>query len=147
VDASAGQVWDALVVIDHVSAAKPLLLRIGLPVPERCTLEGNGVGAVRTCYFNAGRIEERVTRWEPARRLDVQIERVTLPGRHWLGFKSASYVMESLSPGKTRVTRTTTISSQLRPAWYWRHLEKLGVDAEHDYLFKGLVNSLKDRGE
>jgi hypothetical protein len=137
------QIWDALIATEDVSAEKPLLLHFGLPVPTRCSLDGSGVGATRTCYFDSGVIEERVTVWDPPRRFEMDIERVTLPGRHWLRFKSASYLMERLSPNETRVTRTTSISSQLRPAWYWRPLERMGVEAEHEYLFKFVAASLK----
>jgi hypothetical protein len=145
-DASAEEVWSALLAPDDVSANRPLLLRMGLPVPLRCSLEGTGLGARRTCYFDSGVIEERVTRWEPARRLDFQIVRSTLPGRHWLGFESASYIMEELDPRQTRVTRMTTITSKLCPAWYWRHFEHMGVDAEHRYLFESLGNALTGAG-
>src|SRR5262249_25588348 len=124
-------------------ADKPLLMQMGLPVPNRCTLEGSGAGAMRTCHFNTGIVEERVTAWEPPSRLDMQIVRVTLPGRHWLRLERALYVIEELSPEKSKVTRTTTISSKLRPAWYWRFFERMGVEAEHSYMFDFLAGSLK----
>jgi hypothetical protein len=142
-DANSEQVWDMLLVVDALSGEKPFLLRIGLPLPERCTLDGVGIGATRTCHFHSGVIEERVTRWEPAHRLDLQVVRATLPGRHWLKFERASFVLDVLSPNKTRVTRTTTISSKLRPAWYWRYFEAMGIGAEHDYLLRSLEASTK----
>jgi hypothetical protein len=140
------RIWDALLVMDDVSAEKPVLLQIGLPIPKRCTLDGIGVGATRTCHFNSGVIEERVTNWDPPRRLDMQIVRVTIPGRHWLGFERTSFVIEGLSPNHARVTRTTTISSKLRPAWYWRFFERMGIAAEHDYVLRSLAVSLKQEG-
>jgi hypothetical protein len=145
-ESSPEQVWDALLVMDDVSAEKPLLLQIGLPIPKRCTLDGIGVGATRTCHFNSGVVEERVTAWDPPHRLDMHIVRVTLPGRHWLGFESACFVIEGLSPNKARVTRTTTISSKLCPAWYWRFFERMGIAAEHDYVLESLAVSLKQKG-
>ena len=48
-----------------MNGAKPFLLRTGaLPVPYRCTLEGEGVGGVRTCYFDKGTITQEVTAWK-----------------------------------------------------------------------------------
>jgi len=129
------KIWARILSLDEVSGTKPLLLRIGLPVPKSCMMEGSGVGARRVCYFETGMIEEEVTCWEPGRRLDLRIVRSTLPGRHWLQFEGASYQLERLSATETRLTRTTTISSQLRPGWYWRFFEETGVQAEHRYLF------------
>jgi hypothetical protein len=128
------QVWAKILSIDEVSGIEPFLLRIGLPVPKSCTLKGSGVGARRVCHFETGVIEEEVTNWEPGRRLDVRIIRSTLPGRHWLRFERASYELEPLSPTATRLTRATTISTKLRPGWYWRYMEAMGVQAEHRYL-------------
>jgi hypothetical protein len=132
------EVWTRILSIEEVSGDKPFLLRIGLPVPTSCTLEGTGVGARRVCHFENGVIEEEVTNWEPRHRLDMRILRSTLPGRHWLHFESASYELQRVSPSQTRLTRTTTISSKLRPAWYWRFFERMGVEAEHRYLFESL---------
>ncbi|HSE20720.1 MAG TPA: hypothetical protein VLB68_03655 [Pyrinomonadaceae bacterium] len=40
------------------------------------------------------------------------------------------------------ITRTTTITSRLSPAWYWQRLEKIGVETEHQYLFEELSKRL-----
>jgi hypothetical protein len=144
-DAGLHEVWQATAAPGAISARPSLLLRIGLPVPRYCTLDGEGVGARRTCHFDSGVIEEEVTRWEPPRRLDMRIVRVTLPGRHWLGYRDASYTLEEIAPGRTRLVRTTTITSRLRPAWYWRHGERWGVETEHAYLFEHLTRSLRER--
>ncbi len=132
------QMWNMIVALDEVSSKKPLLLRIGLPIPKSCTLEGSGVGAKRICHFDSGVLEERITAWDPPRYLEMKIVMSTLPGRHWLGFESASYRIEDAGHGEVRLTRTTTISSQLRPADYWRPLETWGVESEHRYLFESL---------
>jgi hypothetical protein len=137
-NATPEQMWQALLNVDNVEAPKPFLLQIGLPVPRRCTLEGSGPGAVRICYFDSGIIEEVVTVWDPPHHLGVRITRSTLPGRHWLGFVEASYEIKQIASGKTLVKRVTTISSKLRPAWYWRVFEDMGVQAEHHYLFASL---------
>lgn len=142
-DASPEEIWETLLVMDALSGEKPFLLQIGLPVPKRCTLDGVGVGATRTCHFHTGVIEERVTCWEPAHRLDLHIVRTTLPGRHWLRFESASYVLDVQSPNQTRVTRKTTIASKLHPDWYWRYFEVMGIKAEHDYLLASLAAATK----
>lgn len=140
---SPDSVWRQILEIDRVEATKPLLLRIGLPIPISCRLDGEGVGSTRTCCFSTGEIREEITDWEPATRLGMKITGCTLPGRHWLKFVGASYTLHSTPPGQTRLIRTTSINSVLQPAWYWRPLERIGVDAEHEYLFRSLKAAKK----
>jgi len=135
------QVWDTIKSVEKINAEKPLLLRIGLPVPERCELEGEGVGSKRICYFDVGHIEERVTEWNPPTSMKMEVTEFQLPGSRWLGFKDASYEMHQ-EGDNTVVTRETTITSRLYPAWYWRPLEKFGVESEHDYLFNYVRTAL-----
>jgi hypothetical protein len=138
VSASPEVAWDAIVRVEHIAGEKPFLLQIGLPVPTYCTLEGSGVGAKRVCHFDSGEIEEEVTEWDPPHNISVKMTRVNMPGRHWLRFENAAYHFESMSPGQTAITRTTTIASRLRPAWYWKNFEEIGVETEHRYLFDSL---------
>ncbi len=138
VEGSPERVWGRILSIDSVQASKPILMYIGLPVPQRCTMQGHEIGAKRTCYFNAGYIEETVTGWNPPYYLGLSVDRTHMPGRHWLGFESAEYRLQA-NGHVTLLTRTTTISSHLHPAWYWRHFETLGVEAEHNYILQDVV--------
>ncbi|MGA9307303.1 MAG: hypothetical protein WBW31_18005 [Candidatus Sulfotelmatobacter sp.] len=132
------QTWDRILSIDSIQASKPVLMYIGLPIPQRCVMQGHGIAAKRTCYFNVGYIEETVTKWNPPYYLGLSIDRTHMPGRHWLGFENAEYRLQASGP-MTRLTRTTTISSHLHPDWYWRPFERLGVESEHDYILRDIV--------
>ncbi|HJY86995.1 MAG TPA: hypothetical protein VKE24_09180 [Candidatus Acidoferrales bacterium] len=136
---SPDRTWLEIQSIDSIHGAKPWLMYVGLPVPQRCSLEKASVGARRTCYFDKGYIEETVVKWDPPHFMSLQIDRTHMPGRHWLGFEGASYILEPEGKG-TRLTRTTVISSHLYPAWYWRPLERLGVKSEHQYLLQDVAN-------
>lgn len=135
--ASPGQVWADILSIDHVAGRKPILMHFGLPIPQRCVMEGRSVGSKRTCYFDQGYIEESVLEWNPPQRMRLAIDRTHMPGRHWLQFDGAQYDLQGDSSGTT-LTRVTTIRSNLQPAWYWGPLEKWGVQSEHEYLFSDL---------
>ena len=137
VNDSPERVWSNILSIDGVQASKPFLMYVGLPIPERCTLQGQGVGAKRTCYFNVGYIEETVTGWNPPVYMGLSINRTHMPGRHWLGFESAEYRLEPHGP-MTLLIRRTTVSSHLYPSWYWRRFERLGVESEHIYILREL---------
>lgn len=134
--------WNQILSIDNVQASKPMLMYIGLPIPQRCVMNGRGAGAKRTCYFNAGYIEETVTEWSPPCRLGLSIDRTHMPGRHWLGFESAEYDLQAIASG-TALTRRTTVFSYLHPAWYWRPLERYGVESEHVYILRDLARRAK----
>lgn len=142
VDASPEQVWNQLKSVDRINGSRGLLMRIGLPVPVSCVLEKEGVGGKRICYFDSGFIEERITEWNPPRSMKMEIVASDVPGRPWLTFKDASYDLTQ-SDGKTIITRKTTIVSRLSPRWYWRSLERIGVETEHEYLFEELENRFK----
>jgi Polyketide cyclase / dehydrase and lipid transport len=138
VNAPAEEVWPRIVTVDNVHASKPFLMYIGLPIPQTCVMQGRGIGAKRTCYFNVGYIEETVTAWRPPYYMALSIDRTHMPGRHWLAFEYAEYRLEPVGQ-KTLLTRRTTVSSHLHPAWYWRPFERLGVEDEHNYILQDVV--------
>ena len=116
-------------------------MRIGLPIPISCSIDKEGVGGKRTCYFESGYIEERITEWNPPHSMKLDITSWDVPGRPWLDFKDASYEIHEEN-GRTVMTRTSTIVSRLLPAWYWRRFEKIGVETEHEYLFEAVKNRI-----
>jgi hypothetical protein len=145
VDGPRDHVWNQLKTFDQIKGSKGLLMTIGLPVPVSCTMSGEGIGATRTCYFESGHIEEKVTEWNPPTSMKLEIVAFDVPGRPWLSFKDASYDLTQ-EGDRTLITRKTTIVSRLSPAWYWRPMEKIGVETEHEYLFeevKRRVNGAK----
>ncbi|MDG2012816.1 MAG: hypothetical protein P8J33_04890 [Pirellulaceae bacterium] len=141
IDGAPDEVWKAIIGFDQVKGTKPLLMRLGLPVPQSCTIHGSGIGTERICHFNSGFIRERVTRWQPPQHLEFTVEEVQLPGRHWLGFQGGTYELVKIDNRKTRITRTTIVTSTLRPGFYWRFFERLGTETEHNYI----LDSLKSR--
>ena len=138
VPAAPEKTWDLIKSIERVNTQKPLMLAIGLPVPQSCTLDKEGVGGKRICYFNQGIIAQEITEWNPPHFMKVKITESTLPGRHWLKFVDASWEFIPQG-GKTLAVRTTTISSRLYPRWYWRRFEEYGVRSEHEYVLNDLV--------
>jgi uncharacterized protein YndB with AHSA1/START domain len=131
------KVWNAIKTMDRVNGHKGFLMKIGLPVPVSCSIDKEAVGGLRTCYFESGYIQERITEWDPPRSMKLEITSWDVPGRPWLDFKDAGYEFHEQN-GQTIMTRTTTIVSRLLPVWYWRRFERLGVETEHEYLFESV---------
>jgi hypothetical protein len=151
VNAPADRVWSALLSLGPLGQPPDLLFRVGVACPQRVDIYGRGVGADRVCTLSTGRLHERITVWEPGRRLawvslstppplrELNPFRETDPP-HLHGFYrslSGSFELESLGPGVTRVTRYSTYEHNLYPAAYWRiwcdfvaergHVHVLGV--------------------
>lgn len=149
------EVYDAIKSVDTLDAEKPFLLKLDLPIPTKCVLEKEEVGALRTCYFKGGRlsnadfgggtITERVTQLERGRILKMDVINYNLIGRKWLGFKEAIYYFEPAENKSCKLTRVTTYTSVLTPRFYWEPMEKLGVRQEHDYVFNNLEKDLKKK--
>ena len=129
--------WALIARMDHLDGPRPFLLRVGLPVSTRCELDRPAVGGHRVCYFDRGIIEQEVTDWRPPFNLGVRITGSTLPGRHWLTFLDADYEFSPAGLG-TRVVRRTAIGTRLYPRWYWRPLERWGVESEHEFVFSNI---------
>ena len=147
------EVYDAIKSVDTLDAEKPFLLKLDLPIPTKCILEKEEVGALRTCYFKGGRlsnadfgggtITERVTELKRGKVLKMDVIDYNLIGRKWLGFKEAIYYFEPVGVNACKLTRITTYTSVLTPRFYWEPMEKLGVRQEHDYVFNNLEKDLK----
>jgi len=140
--ADPSEVWTDLRAFDSVTAEKPFLMYVGLPIPVRCEIRGNGVGGKRTCYFDKGYIEETVTEWQPPNVMGLSIDRTNMPGRLWLNFEGAKYELHREND-KTVLTRTTIATSNLYPEWYWRPFERWGIVSEHEYIFGDLARRLR----
>ncbi len=140
---STDEVYNAIKSVDTLIAEKPFLMKLDLPIPNKCVLEREEVGGLRTCYFSGGTITERITELEKGKILKMDVIDYQLTGRKWLVFKEAIYTFDEIGPDSCRLTRITTYSSTLKPRIYWQPLEKLGIDQEHKYVLENLNNDLE----
>jgi hypothetical protein len=139
------QVYDAIKSVDTLDAEKPFLMQLDLPLPQKCILEAEEVGALRTCYFKGGgTITEQVTELEKGKTLKMDVLDYQLTGRTWLGFREAIYTFEALEDGTCKMARITTYTSELYPRVYWEPLERIGVEQEHEYVFRNLQKDLRN---
>jgi hypothetical protein len=138
--------WQHVIKMASLHGDKPFLLRIGLPVPQYCTLEADGVGARRVCNFDEGIIGQEVTHWDEPNSVTVRTTESSLPGRHWLTFKDAGYQLKKTANG-TVLERSSTIGSRLYPRWYWRPFEAWGVESEHRYVLTSIKRAVEANNE
>ena len=129
--------------MDTLDASKPLGIKLGLPVPYKCTIEHEGVGAKRYCHFDNGQIIAQITRYEPGVALEMEVIDYSLTGREWFKFQDATYLLED-KDGGTKITRTSSYKSHLYPRVYWRPLEHWGIHQEHKFVLASLEKNLRD---
>jgi hypothetical protein len=149
------QVYDAIKSVDTLDAEKTFLMNFDLPVPTKCVLEKEEIGGMRTCYFDGGNlsrdeygggtITERITELERGKILKMDVVEYNLVGRDWLGFREATYHFENVEGNKCKMTRVTTYTSVLTPRFYWEPLERLGIEQEHEFVFRNLQKDLVEK--
>ena len=142
---STTEVYDAIKSVDTLIAEKSFLMKLDLPIPNKCILEKEEVGGLRTCYFSGGTITEKITELQKAKVLRMDVIDYNLAGRKWLGFKEAVYYFDKIGKDSCKLTRITTYTSALKPRFYWQPLEKIGIRQEHDYVFNNLKTDLKKK--
>lgn len=136
------EVFDAIKSVDTLIAKKPFLMRLDLPVPHKCILEREEVGALRICYFKEGTIVERITEIERGKVLRMDVIDYGLSGRPWLDFEEAIYYFEPMENGGCKMTRVSTYTTELNPREYWEIFERIGIEQEHEYVFRNLQRDL-----
>lgn len=133
VEATAADVWPAVLQMRQIEAEPPLPFRLGLAYPVRGEVIGEGIGAKRFGHFSTGTATERVTEWAPERALgfDIISEPATLRelspyanvhAPHVDGYFRSVHARILLTPlegGRTRLTLDTTHELDLQPSYYW----------------------------
>jgi hypothetical protein len=139
--ASPSTVWRALISDAPIAGQPQLVALAGFAYPVRGRLLGHRVGAVRLGEFSTGIARERVTSWEPGRRLAFVVidqpammeemspyRRVHAP--HLNGYfvtDTTSFELKSLSSGRTRLVAQATHRLRIDPALYWEPLARWAI--------------------
>lgn len=143
IDAPPAAVWDSVVHMGPIPDAPAAPFRWGLAYPLRGRITGEGVGAIREGVFSTGIAYERVTEWEPGRKLSFIVlsdpptmrelspyERIDAPHtRSYFRTADARFTLTPLPNGRTRLTLATHHDLDLEPAPYWIPLARWAVRA------------------
>jgi len=144
-NATPEKVYSSIIEVDTVDVETNFLQKIGLPTPRKCILTEAKVGGLRLCEFEEGRIVETIKELVPNKYLRMDVTECKLDReRHWLKFNEDIYNIEPLKNGQTKITRTTTYSSTLKPRLYWEIMEALTINTEHDFVFRNLKKDVED---
>lgn len=148
IDAPPARVWEEIVALDRLPEPTDPFLRTGVACPVRTEIRGSGVGAERHCTLTTGAMPERITVWEPSRRLtfvaletppmmkEINPFRETHPP-HLQGYYrvlQGEFTLEPLPNGRTRLWRVTRYAHRFGPAFYWTPWCDFGADRAHLYV-------------
>lgn len=150
-------VWRTVVSDEPIGPPPALVAQGGFSYPIGGKLLGEGVGAVRLGEFSTGIARERVTDWQPGRRLAFVVEsqppmmeemspyrRVHAP--HLSGYFETSATTFDLKPlpgGKTRLSVRASHALRIDPALYWEPMAKWAISQNVDRV----LYSIKARAE
>ncbi len=145
-------VWRALVDMPEIDPPNSLPFRLGVAYPVRGEVLGEGVGALRRGTFSTGTAIERITVWEPGRKLafvvvsDVPAMRELSPYQdvhapHVVGYfrtASTSFELMPRPDGGTDLREQTRHELRLEPVLYWlplaRYIVRLNNQRIMDYV-------------
>lgn len=136
VHASPAQIWPYAVSNAHIGAQEGRWTFsqdiLGLPRPRATVLDHQGVGAVRTAYWSDNiDFEERVTAWQPGRRLAWRFaftnsslqnhtDQHIAPDGPFLKIDTGDYVLTPLPDGTTKLTLRTNYNAKTHVNLYAR---------------------------
>ncbi len=133
INAAPEVVWPHVQAFGEIEPPDNILFRSGVAYPVATRIEGQGIGALRQCILSTGTMTERVTDWEPARRLTFDVlttpvamkelspwPNLDLPHLH--GFyisRRGEFRLTPLPGGRTLVEGQSWYQHGLAPVAYW----------------------------
>ncbi len=132
VDSSPELAWSSLTSSGPIEGERPL----------SCSLDGETIGAHRTCHSARGHFEQEVIAWEPPMHLGLQSIGNDVPLQLFRVTRADSWLTPQ--DGRTHVLRSTDFVSTLAPAWFWRPIERLAVGGEQRSELSGLEGRFVD---
>ena len=139
--APSSAVWHALTDSSPIASGPGIVGFSGLAYPIRGRLLGAGVGAERLGKFSTGVARERVTQWQPERRLAFTVveqppameemspyRKVHAPHvRGYFDTAETRFDLEPLANGGTRLTARATHILKMDPVLYWEPVARWAI--------------------
>jgi uncharacterized membrane protein YhaH (DUF805 family) len=133
IDAPAEKVWSNVIGFSELDEPPAWFFELGIAYPQRATISGEGVGAVRRCEFSTGAFVEPVTEWSPPDRLAFAVASEPPSMTEWSPYgaihaphlegymtsKGCEFTLTRLPGDRTRLTGTTHYTLAIYPELYW----------------------------
>ena len=142
-------VWRYVPACPDLPPPTETVFRLGIAYPLGTRMYGAGVGANRACLLSTGVMRERVTAWEPARRLrfevlctpcamrEISIYRDLQPPHvhNFEVMRAGEIQLVPLPGGGTRLVGTSWYEQRMWPAAYWMLYSDFVVHSVHRRVF------------
>jgi hypothetical protein len=125
-------VWESVVHFPMLPKPKELLFQLGIAYPTHAAITGQGVGAIRKCYFSTGAFIEPITVWDFPSKLAFDVSEQPDPMTeltlwkihppHLSGYfnsQRGQFELQKMANGHTRLIGTTWYSQRIYPIAYW----------------------------
>jgi hypothetical protein len=143
IDATARDVFDALVFHEQVSTPPPLLVEWLLPEPVRTEGVIIAPGDTTVCVYTSGTLTKRATHVEGGRLLAFDVVEQSIGLEREVTLTGGRFVLEPLADGATRLTLMTEFRPRLTPRLAWRWGEAMAVHALHAHV----IDAIRERAE
>lgn len=130
--------WNNLKFYEEVAHRPGLLLRLGLPRPQRTQGRADRVGDVKVCLYEHGVLRKLITDCQPGRQLAFDVIQQEHVQDHAIRLLRGSFQFEAVDTDQTRVTLTTEYQPLMTPRWCWRPIEQLCGHALHAHILEGM---------
>lgn len=151
------RVWQHVVSFPELPPPDEWFFTAGIAYPQRASIVGSGVGAMRYCHFSTGAFSEPIEVWDEPRLLRFSVTGSPPPMREWglygdiaarhlhgyLISKGGQFHLTPLANGRTLVEGTTWYQHGLWPAQYW----KLWSDAIVHRIHLRVLTHIRDLAE
>jgi hypothetical protein len=154
IDATPERVWPHVIGFSELPPPPNWYFQLGIAYPQRATIYGTGVGAVRHCEFSTGPFVEPITVWDEPRRLafDVKSQPPPMhelsPYRHvhpphldgYLRCQRGEFRLIELPGGRTRLEGSTWYEYEIFPQDYWTLWSDLLIHRIHKRVLDHIKN-------
>ena len=150
-------VWRHVVTFSDLREPPAWLFRLGIAYPQRATITGRGVGALRRCEFSTGPFLEPITAWEEPMRLAFDVAAQPPPLTEWSPYRHVAaphldgylrvhggeFRLRPLPGGRTLLEGRTFYEMRIFPTAYWRLWSDALIHAIHQRVL-GHIRALSE---
>jgi len=162
------RVFDVLTGGASAKGPWPLVIRLGLPIPQRLVIEEPGPAGSLRMEFNHGSAHARVTDWRRGQAFAFEVDHyeiddppffITRLGRaehfglktervdDWLTLREIRYTFLHDGEGRTVLRRSTVFQRHLSPDFYFGWLEQTILQLGQDRLLEQIRDQVNPNGD
>ncbi len=147
-DATAEEVWQAMLFYEEVPRRPAPVLRLFLPAPIRTEGDKARVGAAIRCTYEGGYLEKRIIEAAPPHLLRFEVTVQALGIEDAILMEGGFYQIDSDRDGVgCNLVLATRYCGHLRPRWLWRPLERFLAHRLHRHILWGMRVLLEQQGK